>query len=141
MRGTVKGEPVVSQASTDAYREGYDRHFGPDHKPQRGKWVWDARQGKLVDASDYVPEPRAIDGTIMCDRFMEGAHTPTGEDIGSRQKRKRYMEENGVADYDDFKGAREARAKEQAAKARGEFKPDKHLRDLIGRELYKQRKY
>lgn len=137
-RGTVVNEPVVSQASTEEFRSGYDRTFG-DRKPVRGRWIWDARQQKLVDASEYVPESRAIDGTIMVDRFMEGERTPDGVDIGSRQKRKRYMQENGLADYDDFKGARERRAKEQAAKARGEYKPDPELRNIIGRELYKQK--
>lgn len=139
-RGTVNGEPVVSQANTEQFRDGYERVFG-DKQAVRGRWIWDARQGKLVDASSYVPETRAIDGPIMCDRYMEGVRTITGEDIGSRQKRKRYMSENGLADYDDFKGAREAKRQEREARARGEYKPDKELRDIIGRALYKQRKY
>lgn len=138
MRGTVIGEQVQSQANTEEFRDGYSRTFG-EVKAVRGKWVWDERQQRLVDASEYVPERRAIDGTIMCDRFMEGQRTIDGQDIGSRQKRKRYMEANGLADYDDFKGAREQRAREEAAKARGEHKPDKELRHIIGRELYKQK--
>ena len=138
MRGMVKGEQIVSQANTEGFRDGYDRTFG-DKKAVRGKWVWDESQQKLVDASEYVPPSRAIDGTIMCDRFMEGERTADGVDIGSRAKRKRYMEERGLADYDDFKGAREKRDREQAAKARGEYKPDPELRHIIGRELYKQK--
>ena len=74
-RGMVVGEAIVSQAQTKAFDEGYERTFGA-RKPQRGRWVWDAAQGKLVSAEDYVP-PAAKTGTgIMVDRFMEGERAP-----------------------------------------------------------------
>lgn len=137
-RGMVVNEPIVSQAQTKAFDEGYERTFG-DRKPQRGRWVWDAERGKLVSAEEYVP-PASRSGTgIMVDRFMEGARAPDGTDISSRAKRKAWQSASGTADYSDFKGAREKRAKEEAAKKRGEFKKDPALRDLIGRELYKQK--
>jgi hypothetical protein len=137
-RGMVVGEQIVSQAQTKAFDEGYERTFGA-RKPQRGRWVWDAEQGKLVSAEDYVPPEAKHGAGIMVDRFMEGDRAPDGTDIGTRAKRAAWMRATGNADYSDFKGAREKRAKEEAAKARGEIKPDKQLRDLIGRELYKQK--
>ena len=36
-RGMVVGEAIQSQASTDAYRDNYERMFGKDHKPKRGR--------------------------------------------------------------------------------------------------------
>jgi hypothetical protein len=137
-RGMVVGEAIVSQAQTKEFDEGYERVFGA-RKPQRGRWVWDAAQGKLVSAEEYVPSEAKHGTGIMVDRFMEGDRAPDGTDIGSRQKRKAWMAATDSVDFSDFKGARERRAKEEAAKARGEFKPDKPLRDLIGRELYKQK--
>jgi hypothetical protein len=135
-RGTVVGEAVVSQASTEEFREGYERTFG-DRKPQRGRWVYDAAQGKCVPADEYV-RPESKHGTgIMVDRFMEGDRAPDGSDIGSRRKRKDWMRATDTVEYDDFKGARERRNKELEARARGELKPDKALREHLGRELYK----
>ena len=136
-RGTVVGEPVVSQAQTKEYDEGYERTFGKDRKSVRGRWVYDAALGKCVPADEYQA-PEAKHGTgIMVDRFMEGDRAPDGSDIGSRRKRKDWMRATDSVEYDDFKGARERRAKDEAAHARGELKPDKALREHLGRELYK----
>jgi hypothetical protein len=137
-RGMVVGEQIVSQAATEEFRENHERIFG-DKKPQRGRWVWDARLGKLVPFDEYHPEPEAVNAPIMSGRCFENQVAPDGTDIGSRAKLKQWMRETGNADYDDFAGAREKRAKEEAAKKRGEFKTDKALREQIGRELYKRK--
>lgn len=135
-RGMVNGEPVVSQANTEEYRKNHERIFG-DRPAQKGRWVWDEVQQKLVSAEEYVP-PASKTGTgIMVDRFMEGDRAPDGSDIGSRRKRKDWMRATDTVEFDDFKGARERRQKELEARARGEFKPDKALREHLGRELYK----
>ena len=137
-RGMVVGEAVVSQANNDAYREGYAKALG-DGKPQHGRWVWDPDAKCLVDAASYVPPARAVDAPIISGRIHEGVVAPDGTDIGSRAKRKAWMAATGTVDYDDFKGVRAKVRAEKAARARGEFKPDKELRDVIGRELYKQK--
>lgn len=137
-RGMVVGEQVVSQANTEKFREGYDRVFG-ERKAVRGHWVWDKRQGKLVDAADYVPEPEAAYAPIISGRIHEGMKAPDGTDISTPAKRRAWQKATGIADYDDFRSAREQKDKEQAAKARGEYKPDPELRQIIGRELYKQK--
>lgn len=100
-RGTANGEPVVSQAATDDFREGYARTFG-DRKPQRGRWVYDESQGKLVPAESYCPPERALDAPVMVDRFYEGVRATDGADIGSRKKHREYMRRNGLAPADDF---------------------------------------
>jgi len=138
-RGTVVGESVQSQASTDEFREAHERIWG-DRPVQRGRWIWDEAAQKLVRAEDYVPPSMARDAAIMVDRFMEGQSTPDGADISSRTKRKAYMAAHGVADYDDFKNVRAKAAAEKEAKRRGEFKPDKQLRETIGRALYREKK-
>lgn len=138
-RGMANNEPTVSQASTDEYRAGHERTFGERKPGQRGRWVWDERAGRLVRAEDYVPPESKHGAGIMVDRFMEGDRAPDGTDIGSRQKRKRWMAEAGVADYGDYAGARAKKRAEVDARRRGELKPDKELRDTIGRQLYKHK--
>lgn len=106
-RGMVVGESIVSQASTEEFREGYARTFG-DKKPQRGRWVWDAQAGKLVSAEGYVPPALAVDAPIIADRIHEGTTFDDGErvrDLGSRRKRREFMRETGVADAADVSPA------------------------------------
>jgi hypothetical protein len=91
------------------------------------------------EVGDWADPTRALDAPIMVDRFREGAVAPDGTPIGTRRAEREWMNATGSAHYDDFKGARERRAKEEAAKKRGEYKPDKQLRDLIGREMYKRK--
>lgn len=100
-RGTVADEPIVSMANSDAFRDGYERTFG-DRKPQRGRWVWDAAQGKLVNASEYVAPSRAVDAPILSGRFYENVCATDGADIGSRSKRNEYMRARGLADASDY---------------------------------------
>jgi hypothetical protein len=130
-RGTVIGEPVVSQANTDAFREGYDKALG-DRKVERGRWVYDVRQGGLVPADEYVPPARALDAPIMVDRFYEGAKATDGTDIGSRRKHRAYMKEHGLTTADDFGSEwKKAQARREAIK-NGEM-PSKTRREVLER--------
>lgn len=57
----------------------------------------------LVDASSAPPLPEeARSAPIMVDRFMEGAVSTEGVDIGSRQKRRDYMRATGATDASDY---------------------------------------
>lgn len=40
-RGMVAGQPITSQANTEAFSEQYDSIFGKDRKPRRGRYVFD----------------------------------------------------------------------------------------------------
>jgi hypothetical protein len=139
-RGSVVGEPIQSQAASEEYRSEHERVFGERKPGQRGRWIYDEAAVRLVRAEDYASPAEARSAPIMVDRFMEGQRTADGVDISSRAKRKAYMEAHGVADYQDYAGVRAKAAAEKAAKARGEFKPDKTLRETIGRALYREKK-
>ena len=95
------GADNKSLPGTAEFRDGFDRVFG-DRKPQRGRWVWDEAQQKLVPADEYQPPEAAKNAPLMIDRFMEGAQATDGTDIGSRRKRTEYMRRNGVADKSDY---------------------------------------
>ena len=115
-RGMVNGEAIVSQAQTKEFDEGYERTFGKDKRPVRGRWVY--RDGRLVDLNDPEPE-QAKDAPIMVDRWMEGTKSPIdGADIGSRRKLNQYMKDRGLAIADDFKDTWAAKERERERKTR-----------------------
>lgn len=93
------GKDPKTMPGTAEFRDGYDRAFG-QRKPQRGRWIYDT-QGNAISADEYVTPEEARNAPICVDRFMEGASTIDGVDIGSRRKRKEYMRRNGVADSSD----------------------------------------
>lgn len=128
------GADPKTQPVTVAYEEGYDRIYGADKKPTRGKWVWDSRVNKLVAAEEYVPPERACDAPIMVDRFYEGARASDGTDIGSRQKHRAYMKEHGLTTVDDFTETwkKDAARREQSRAG----VPNPQRREQLGRALY-----
>jgi hypothetical protein len=147
-RGTVVGEPVVSQANTREYEEGYDRAgLGTSETAkERGRFIYDPVQKKLVRAEDYRPPDRALDAPIMVDRFYENTKATDGTDIGSRAKHRAYMKANGLASADDFSpgwyAARRSEQKREADRTRhatidrafhdidaGRLKPNRRPRD------------
>jgi len=130
MRGSANDEPVVSQANSNAFREGYDRALG-DHKPQRGRWVLDPSTGHLVPAEEYVAPHENRPLMVMTDRFMEGAVATDGADIGSRQKRRAYMQANGLADRDDFSAEYRNRVKRDF-----ERQQDRERHEAIRQAIY-----
>lgn len=134
MSDTIKTRPQTAE-----FDEGYERTFGKDRKPTRGRWV--ATPSGLVPADEYVrPESTdALHAPVMVDRYMEGTVAPDGSDIGNRTRRKQWMAATGSADYGDFKEHRKRAQAEREARQRGEFKKDPALREFIGRELYKRK--
>lgn len=85
-----------------------------------------------------LPEPIRVDDNFqstlgltapVSDLYMDGVRAPDGTDIGSRTKRRAYMQAHGLADYDDFKGtfakaAQERQAIQQGTHQRGERRND-----------------
>jgi hypothetical protein len=129
-RGTVVNEPIVSQANTEDFREGYERTFG-DRKPQRGRWVWDEAQGRLVPADEYRAPERAVDAPILAGRFYENTCATDGSDIGSRTKHRQYMRDRGLASADDFSPSYYERIRKQTQEQHR-----KERRETIARRLY-----
>ncbi len=71
--------------------------YRPDHPRANERGFVD------VDEIGWVEQgPQAINAPILVDRFMEGAQTADGVDIGSRLKRREYMKATGSADASDF---------------------------------------
>ena len=107
-------DDIKTRPLTPEYADGYERTFGKDRKPVRGRWV--ATPTGLVPDDEYqVPETElAIHAGIMVDRYMEGTVSPVdGSDIGSRAKRRAHMKAHGLADYDDFSPEFRERAKKE----------------------------
>jgi hypothetical protein len=129
-RGMVVGEAIVSQANSEDFRSGYERTFG-DRKPQRGRWVWDEAQGRLVPADEYRAPERAVDAPILAGRFYENTCATDGADIGSRAKHRVYMRDRGLASADDFSPGYYERVRKDAQEQHR-----KERRETIARRLY-----
>lgn len=126
------GADAKTMPVTTAYEDGHERIFGPSAtvaaRTERRVYVsrcsacdgvtfepkallFDCGRcgGKdcygLVDTSIAPPlreENEARSAPIMVDRFMEGAVSTEGVDIGSRRKRKDYMRATGSTDASDY---------------------------------------
>jgi hypothetical protein len=128
-RGTVVGEPVVSQAQNRAFDDGWERMEHRDDG-RRGRFVWDPVQQRLVRPSERVEE-RAVDAPILSGRFYENTKALDGSDIGSRAKHRDYMRAHGLAPADDFSpGWYEGERKKAADQAKRE------RREVIERAFY-----
>lgn len=143
-RGTVVGEPIVSQAQTEEWDEGYERTFGerPQREPGRRSYVY--RGGRLVerggpDDTGFYDEADDARNHVVSDLYMVGAHALDGTDIGSRVKRRRYMQERDLVDMDDFK-----ESWRNAEKVRESIRDGTHgaaeRRQMIGKALYEESK-
>ena len=127
-------DDIKTRPLTPEYADGYDRTFGKDRRPVRGRWVWDEAQQKLVSADEYraPPQELAIHSGIMVYRFYENTKAIDGTDIGSRRKHRAYMKERGLAPADDFS----PRYYEGIQKQR-EAEAKKARRETLERALYK----
>jgi hypothetical protein len=129
-RGMVNGEPVVSQANSKAYADNYERIFGKDHKPQRGRWSF----GSSDDTR------KALHAPIIADRIHEGTVSPIdGSDIGSRAKRRAHMRAHGVEDATD--ATPEWRESIKRQQEREDDRGRRAAMDAAARTLYQQGKW
>lgn len=143
-RGMVVNEPIVSQAQTRAFDEGYDAAgLGKSEEAkERGRFVWDAERKCLVRAEDYRPPPAKCGTEIMADRVHEGTFFDAGngmEDIGSKSKRRQFMKAHGLEDATDATPEwRESIKKQQA---REDAQRRRAAMERAARELYHQGKW
>lgn len=78
-------------------------------------------------SEDFQSHAERSGATIMCDRFMDGASTVDGVDIGSRNKRRQYKEAHGLADYGDFKNhwdSAQRQRQDRASRFSGDLRAD-----------------
>lgn len=78
----------------------------------RRRYVYRQIDGQIqaLEVSADFESTRGFSAPVS-DLYMDGVRATDGTDIGSRAKRRQYMEANQLADMDDFKGVW---AKEQA---------------------------
>lgn len=135
-KGMVAGQPIKTGAQSKEFDEGYDRIFGPDRKPIRGRWRYDATQGKCVDidAEWSDAEKRALTAT---EELVYGkTQGADGSDISSRSKHRAYMKQNGLALAGDFTEHWKKAEKERERVLSGQA-DSKATKETIGRELYR----
>lgn len=140
-RGMVAGQAITTQAQTKEFDEGYDRIFGPDRKPVRGRFVYDAAAGGMVEVGvDWEDPGRPTTGRKSEDEIYGNLRATDGADISSRKKQRDYMRANNVTHADDYSpGYWEKASKERVAKATGQLDGPKR-RELIHRALERRRK-
>jgi anti-sigma28 factor (negative regulator of flagellin synthesis) len=92
----------------------------------RSRWVWDDKQGKLVE---YEQFHAPVKNSVHIIRDIEAFVSPiTGEEITSRSQLRRHNKRHGVTDsrdysqayYDKAKQQREATMQGQTREARAE---------------------
>lgn len=144
-RGMANNEPTVSQAATEAYRDGFDRNFGERPTREPGRRVYVYRGGRLVeqggpdDTGYYDESDDLARNHIVSDLYMDGVTALDGTDIGSRAKRRRYMQERDLVDMDDFKETWKKAEKTREAMRNGTYGAAER-RHMIGKALYEESK-
>lgn len=104
-RGMVAGGPITTanmDGDRKAFEEGYERTFGKDKKPQRGRWRFDEKAGVMVPVDEDWTDAERRAQTATEGIVYGNSVAPDGTDISSRNKRRDYMKREGVADASDF---------------------------------------
>lgn len=130
-RGMVAGQAIQTQAQSPEYDEGYERIFGKDRKPTRGRFVWSEEAKAMVEVgSEWDDAPRRAG--FSEEEVYGKLQTTDGVDISSRKKRREYMRANGVTDSSDFSPGWFERKRKDAEREKDQGRK----RDLV--ESYKQ---
>lgn len=117
-----------------AYRDSYDRIFGKDKEPQRGRFVWDAEKHAFVPEGEYVAPATALTAPVLSGRFYENTVAIDGKtDIGSRRRYNEYLKQNDYCHAGDF--SPQYIAKE---KAQREAKDRAETRETVARLVYER---
>lgn len=135
-KGMVAGQPIKTGAATKEFDEGYERIFGPDRKPVRGRWRYDAAQGKCVDIDAEWNDAEARAQTTTEGLVYGHERAPDGTDISGRAKHRDYMKRNGLAMVGDFT-EHWAKAEKERARVLSGDADSKATKETIGRELHK----
>lgn len=75
-------------------------------------------------------QPDAKLSLVVTDLYMDGVRATDGTDIGSRKKRRAYMQANNLADADDYKNTWAKAAKEREALTSGRWGMEERREDL-----------
>lgn len=135
----IRTHPVTRE-----YEQGHERAFGERKPTRRGRFVCRPGHPRADELGMvHVDDLGNWDGDkdervpVLTDRYMEGVRSTDGVDIGSRSKRRDYMQANGLVDSSDLKGEFERAAKERYEKRTGTHEPTRRaIRDLVGRTAW-----
>jgi hypothetical protein len=129
----IKTRPV-----TKDYEAGYEKAFGKS-SGQRGRWIWDPTQKKLVTPGEYRSPQRALDAPILAGRFYESTAATDGTDIGSRRRHRDYMKAKGLAMHCDYTETFKKKEAERAAYVSGTDTRDMpERREEVSRAWYER---
>ena len=102
----------------------------------RRRWVYTEGGKPLPEpievSEDWSNTVRRVD--VVTDLYMDGVAATDGTDIGSRKKRRAYMQAHGLADADDFKGEWAKADRERQAMRHGNF-DTRERKEAIARAL------
>lgn len=130
-RGMVAGQPIRTQAQTAEFDEGFDRIFGKDRKPVRGRFVY--RDGVAINVDDDWTDAERRAKTVTEELVYSGARTPGDNiDISSRKKHREYLKQNGLAMASDY--SPDFREREAGRQDREETK---RVRAQVDRDVHK----
>lgn len=131
-RGMVAGQAIQSQAQTKEFDEGYERIFGKERKPCRGRFVYDAAAGEVVE-KDAEWTDAEIHAAIGTEELTYGdARATDGTPINTRKRHREYLKSKGLCMASDYSA--EYQANEAARRERAE---DKERREMVERNVYK----
>jgi hypothetical protein len=129
----VAGQPIRTQAQTAEFDEGFDRIFGKDRKPTRGRFVY--RDGQAVNVDDDWTDAPARAGTVTEELVYGGIKATDGTDISSRKKHREYMKAHGLAmagDYSDSYRQREAASQDRQEEKKIRAQVDRDVHEIFG---------
>ena len=132
-RGMVAGQPIVSQAQTQAFDEGFDRTFG-ERKRERGRFIY--RDGQCIPVDADWTDTSGSGGHRSEAEVYGDAIATDGTPINTRRRLREYLKETGLTHASDYSDA--FRAREKALK---EQKSRKSTREALARSFYKHTKY
>lgn len=141
-KGMVAGQPIRTGAQSEEFDEGYERTFGADRKPIRGRWVYTdggkAIDGGPVDVNTDWSDPGISTGHKSEAEAYGEMKALDGTDISTRRRLREYMAANGLSMTSDFKEHWKAAEKKRAAIQSGDA-DTKERREIIGRALHEAR--
>jgi hypothetical protein len=129
-RGMVAGQPIQTQAQNKEFDAGYDRIFGPNRRPVRGRFV--VRDGKVVNVDEDWTDAERRAATPTEELIYGGAKATDGTPINSRKRHREYLKHNGLAMAADYSPAYQEREA-----ARRDREEDRKVRSQVDRDVHK----
>lgn len=92
-----------------------------------------------IEVGEDYEDPTGLRLAPFTDLYMDGARATDGADIGSRAKRRAYMQAHGVTDASDYTQAWAKKRAEREAMASGKHDTQAR-REALGRALYEKQR-